>query len=115
MFLCLLTRDNFFCRLRSSWDINRPVVDRLKEEREFVGGKQSVDFHDDKLVVCSESVVDHVPYRIFNQIQLDFLDLKSSEISDQEKDQAVIICIVYNLYEHGFIVQKIDEEALNEC
>ena len=87
----------------------------MKEKREFVGRKQSVDFHDDKLVVFSESVVDHIPYRIFNQIQLDFPDLESSEISDQEKDQAVIICIVHDLNEHGFIFQKIDEEALNEC
>ena len=114
LLLGLLTRDIFF-RLRSICGINLPVVDLLKEKREFVGAKQSVDFHDDQLVVCSESLVDHFPYRIINRVQLDFLDLESFEISDQEKDQAVIICIVNELYKHGFIVQKIDEEALNEC
>ena len=88
----------------------------MYEILELVACEQCIHLEDDDLIVFAESIVEHLPDRMIDLVQLDdaYLDLAliaqmEVEFSDIEHQKAIVICVVDYLDEDGPIVHGVDQ------
>lgn len=65
---------------------NFTADDEMEEVWELVWGEESVDFHDQNLVVAPESLEDHEPSRVVYLGQAEYFDIHWLEVRNVEQE-----------------------------